>query len=99
LSCGVPLVPYATLFRSGAAPGEAGVGGCRRAEDLEVANGCAVAPHVDRILDPADPSDPRDALSVEGDVAGIDPHARPIESRTEIDRKSTRLNSSHVKIS
>src|SRR5690606_41866698 len=88
------LFPYTTLFRSvldRAAAARAGAIGPRVAAQRQVHTG-DVVPRVDR------------ARSCDGrvDTAGHrsdDPH-EPLRTRAaRLDRKSTRLNSSHVKIS
>src|SRR5690606_40682355 len=83
--------PYTTLFRSelGAQPAHVHVDGAGTAEVV-------IAPHLLQQLRPA--QHPPGVLSEE--LQQLELLERQVErARTELDRKSTRLHSSHVKIS
>src|SRR5690606_40372273 len=89
------LFPYTTLFRSlGERAAEAGLHGHARAErgDGFVVFAGADAAELDRALPWKGLVFARQKLRLLSTLRGIDPVDR-------IDRKSTRLNSSHVKIS
>src|SRR5690606_40718640 len=85
------LLPYTTLFRSGEPPREPGQGPDEgRPIGQEVLVG---AGPVDRRVGVADPELPT------GQGVDLDVHDGGVPPDRDPDRKSTRLNSSHVKIS
>src|SRR5690606_42129295 len=87
-----PLFPYTTLFRS---PRETGVGD-RLPGDVDVERAAR------GVLDDAAAGELHpvvEALGEDADRAGDDGERGDAEPQPPVDRKSTRLNSSHVKIS
>src|SRR5207249_10903807 len=95
----LPPVPYTTLFRSVLELRDAAARELHRARDVEehrqvrVRVGLVLLDVVairTRVQPPVDAAD-----VVAGDVAAM---LREVDRRAEVDRKSTRLNSSHVSI-
>src|SRR5690606_42018502 len=88
-----PLFPYTTLFRSCRAPGGAG-------RDCALADGHATVDAAEVQEEEGVISDLADQLVAPSAHRILDDLIRRRENRLRgIDRKSTRLNSSHVKIS